>query len=129
MLYSCAWSQHAQSKASGSPAKHSYCHPVNHHWDSCAPLRHLSLLQANSPGAELITCRRAIHPGVMERSRGTLEVPQQPLSKTRTVSICFPSLHQVPIGITSGWAASLVNTWHTQTHKHYSLYTHIHTCT
>ena len=38
MLYSCAWSQHAQSKASGSPAKHSYCHPVNQHRDTCAVL-------------------------------------------------------------------------------------------
>jgi len=35
--------------------------------------------------------------------------------------ICFPSYYQVPIDVTAGWAASLVNTTHIHTH------THIHT--
>ena len=35
----------------GSHAKHSYCCPTNQHWDVCAPLRHLSLVQANPPRA------------------------------------------------------------------------------
>ena len=29
-----------QSKASGSHAKHNYCHPVNLCWDSCVPFKH-----------------------------------------------------------------------------------------
>ena len=33
------------SKAYGNRAKHSYCHPVNQHWDACAPLGHLNLVQ------------------------------------------------------------------------------------
>ena len=42
--------QSKQSKAYGSHAKHSYCHPVNQHW---VPLRHLSLVQTNPVGAGL----------------------------------------------------------------------------
>jgi len=33
---------------------------VNQHWDACAPLRHLSLVQANPPGAGLVTHRRTV---------------------------------------------------------------------
>jgi len=42
------------SKAYGSHAKHSYCCPVNQHWDACAPLRDSSFVQANPPGAGLV---------------------------------------------------------------------------
>ena len=45
----------SKSKAYGSHAKHSYCRPVNQHWDAYAPLRHLSLVQANPLGAGLVT--------------------------------------------------------------------------
>ena len=63
-------------KASGSHAKHSYCRPVNQHWDACAPLRHLSLVQANPPGAGKSSWGRDSNPqedclGLLERGRGT----------------------------------------------------------
>ena len=47
----------AKNKAYGSHAKHSYCCPVNH---ACAPLRHSSLVQANTPGAGLVTRRKTV---------------------------------------------------------------------
>jgi len=33
---------------------------VNQHWDACAPLRRLSLVQANPSGAGLVTHRRTV---------------------------------------------------------------------
>ena len=47
------------SKAYGSHTKHSYCHPANQDWDACAPLRRLSLVQANPSGAGIVTHRRS----------------------------------------------------------------------
>jgi len=45
------YTKQSKSKAYGSHAEHSYCRPVNQHWDACAPLRFLSLVQANLPRA------------------------------------------------------------------------------
>ena len=50
----------SKSKAHSSHTKHSYCHPTNQHWDACAPLRLLSLVQANPPGGGLVTHRRTV---------------------------------------------------------------------
>ena len=102
---------HTQSKASSSHAKHSYCCPVNQHWDVCAPLRNLSLVQENPPGAELVTRRRNVQ--VSWREVTEPKVPQY-LNTTKrdkdSWGICFPSLHQVPIDATAGWAVSPVDT-------------------
>jgi len=51
---------------------------VNQHWDACAPLRHLGLVEAYRPGAGLVT-----HRGTVQVSwRGVVEpkVPQQPIT-------------------------------------------------
>jgi len=98
--------QAKQSKAYGSRAKYSYFHPVNQHWDGCAPLRHLSLVQANPPGAGLVTHRRTVQvSGIAEP-----EVPQQPQYHQGQLSICLSSKHQVPIDVTAGRATSPVGT-------------------
>ena len=47
----------SQSKAYGSYAKQNYYCPANQHWDVCVPLRHWSVVQANPPGAGLVTHR------------------------------------------------------------------------
>ena len=60
-----------QSKAYDSLAEHSYCCPVNQHWDACAPLRRV---QANPPGAGLVTHMKAIS----WRKVAEPKVPQQP---------------------------------------------------
>ena len=65
-----------QSKAYSSHVKHSHCRPVNQHWDGCAPLRHSSLVQANLPGAGLVTRRRTVQVSQLEVVEP--KVPQQP---------------------------------------------------
>ena len=65
-----------QSKAYGSHVKHSHCHPANQHWDACAPLRHSSLVQANPPGAGLVTRRRTVQ--VSQLVVVEPKVPQRP---------------------------------------------------
>jgi len=67
------------SKAYGSYAKHSYCHPVN---------------QANPPGIGQVTCRMTLQVSWIEVAEP--KAPQRP--------ICSPSLHQVTIDVTAGWA-------------------------
>ena len=64
-----------QSKAYGSHANHSYCHPMNQHWGACAPLRHLSLVQANPPVAGLVTCGRIVQVSQIEVAEP--KAPQQ----------------------------------------------------
>ena len=64
------------SKAYGSNVRHGYFRPVNQHWDACAPLRHLCLVQANPPGAELVTCSRTVQ--VSWRKVMEPKVPQRP---------------------------------------------------
>ena len=64
---------------------------------------------ADPPGAGLVTRRRTVQVSwreVVEPSTTT----STPLSETRTLGHCFPSLHQVPIDVTAGWAASPVDT-------------------
>jgi len=63
-------SKQSQSKAYGSHAKHSYCCPVDQHWDACAPFRHLSLVQANPLGAGQEHPQED-YPSLMERGRRT----------------------------------------------------------
>ena len=64
----------SKAKASGTHAKHSYYRPANQYWDACALLRHLSLVQANSPGAGVVT-----HRGTVQRQRGRgPKILQQP---------------------------------------------------
>jgi len=65
----------SKAKAYGSHAEHSYCRPVNQHWDACAPLRRLSLAQANPPGAGLVTYRRTVQVSWIEDMEP--KVPQQ----------------------------------------------------
>jgi len=48
---------------------------VNQHWDACAPLRHLSLVQANPPGAGIVTNRRPAQ--VSWKEVAEPRVPQQ----------------------------------------------------
>jgi len=67
---------HTQSKAYGSHAKHSYCCPVNQHWDACVPLGHYSLVQANPPGTGLVTHRRTVQVSQIEVKEP--KVPQRP---------------------------------------------------
>jgi len=47
------------TKQNRSCTKHSHYCPANQHWDACAPLRYLSLGEANLPGARLVTYRRS----------------------------------------------------------------------
>ena len=61
----------AKPKVYGS---HGYCRPVNQHWDACAPLRHLSLVQENPPGEGLVTRRRTVQ--VSWREVAEPKVPQ-----------------------------------------------------
>ena len=65
-----------QSKANGNRMKHGYCHPANQFWDTCVTLRRLSLVQANLPGAGLVTRRRTVQ--VSWREVVGPKVPQRP---------------------------------------------------
>jgi len=58
-MYITVHTKQKQSKAYGSHAEHGYF-PVNQYWDACAPLKHLSLVKANPPGAGLVTRRRTV---------------------------------------------------------------------
>jgi len=66
--------------------------------EPCAP---------NSPGAGIVTRRRAV-----QVSRIEITDPMFPnrLVRQGQLDICFASLHEVPIGVTTEWAASLVDT-------------------
>ena len=75
-MYLYAYTHKSKSKAYGSHAKHSYCCPVNRHWDANAPLRHSSLVQANPPRAGLVTRRRTIQVSQIEVAEP--KVPQRP---------------------------------------------------
>ena len=46
---------HTYTCTEKSHAKPSYCHLANQHWNSCATLRHLSLVLENPPGVGLET--------------------------------------------------------------------------
>jgi len=76
-----------QSKAYGSHVKHSYCCPVNKHWDACASLRNSSLVQANPSGAGLVTHRRTVQVSQIEVAEP--KVPQWPHT-ARTVGHLLP---------------------------------------
>jgi len=86
----------SKGKAYGSHAEHSYCRPVNQHWDACTSLRCLSLVQANLPGAGLVTCRWTVQVSWREVTEHFVMVPT-PLSETRTVGNLLP---EVPIDVT-----------------------------
>ena len=73
--------QSKKPKAYGSHVKLSRCRQVNQHWDACAPLRHLSLVQANSPGAGLVTRRRTVQVSQIEVVEP--KVPQRPHTSKR----------------------------------------------
>jgi len=64
------------SKVYSSHMKHSYCCPVNQHWDAYTPLRHLNFVQANPLGARLVTRRRTVQ--VSWREVAEPKVPQWP---------------------------------------------------
>ena len=75
-----------QSKPPAAVYNTQLCHPVNHHWNVCALLRYLSLMQVNLSGTEIVTHWRTVQ--VSWREAAEPEVPQRPptpLSKTRTV--------------------------------------------
>jgi len=67
----------------------------------------LSIVQANLPGAGLVTHRRVVQ--VLWRE---VTEPQRPtaLSKTRTIENLLSSSHQISIYVTAEWAASPVDT-------------------
>ena len=72
-------------------AKYSYCCPANQHWDTCAPLRHLSLVQENSLGVGLATCRRTVQVSYREvMEPEVLQLHKTPLSRIRTVEHLLP---------------------------------------
>ena len=69
LSHTCAHTHtRTQSKAYGSHAKHSYCRSVNQHWDSCAPLRHSSLVQTNPTGASLEWTKQEILSNLMKNN-------------------------------------------------------------
>ena len=83
---------HTQSKKA-KPTAAMQNTAITKHWDACAPLRRLSLVQANPPGAGL------------SRSHGERLWPQQPqhcYMRQGQLGICFPSKYQVPIDVTAG---------------------------
>ena len=73
----------------GSHVKHSYCHPANEHWDVRAPLRHLSLVQANPPGG------RDSNPQESHgaRLRNLKFHNDLNIMRQGQLGICFPSKH------------------------------------
>ena len=63
-------------------------------------------LEANPPGAGPVTRRTTAQ--VSWREAAEPKVPQQPQHhqvRQGQLGICFPSLHQLPIDVTAGWAA------------------------
>ena len=99
------------NKASGSHAKHSYYHPANQHWDSCAPLRQLNLVQENPPGAGLVDHKERLlnlkFHNYLHTTKGQLK-------------ICFPSKYQ----------STFLHTYiHTYIHIYIYIHTYIHTDT
>jgi len=67
----------------------------------------IQILEAN-PGAGLVTRRRTVQVSWIEVVEPKVaQQPQHHLSETKIVGHLLP---QVPIDVTAGWAASLVNT-------------------
>ena len=65
---------HVHAHKAYNHAKHNYCCPAGQYWDACAPLRCLSLVQANPPRAGLVTHRRTVQ--VSRREVVEPKVPQ-----------------------------------------------------
>ena len=103
----------SKAKASGTHVKHSYYRPANQHWDACALLRHLSLVQANSPGAGLVSNPQGGCPET-ERSRTqSSTTASTPLSEARTVEYLLPQINtRYPLMLQLGELLSQLTTGH-----------------
>jgi len=86
-----------------------HTNPVNQHWDAWALLRHYEQVHLGEGWCPTDGCAMP-HPRMRVWAP---EIPSgsHPLARHgQQFEICFPSLNQVPIDATAGWAASPVGT-------------------